>query len=88
MFNQIKINKADLAADVNAGMKKEELASKYTNGNRAALGRLLKQAGLRIKQTRTTAFVLVDEPAITTSEYKEGAFERAQELAEVNGSNN
>jgi len=94
MSNQRFINRAALAADVEAGMKKEELAKKYTDGNKSAIAQLLKSAGLRIKQTRVNAvrFVLSDGPeesANTSVEAEQDAeFNAFEHLAQKQEENN
>lgn len=62
-----KISLSQLTADVEAGMKKPELAAKYTGGNVSAITRVLKQAGLKIRSFKANSiFTLVDDskPAV------------------------
>lgn len=55
------IKKSELKADIDAGMKREALAAKYTNGNNSELTRLLKQAELKIRKFKNPSFVLEND---------------------------
>ncbi len=66
----VKINKAELTQMVNSGAKKEEIASKYQL-TMAATGRLLKQAGLKLKKTHKPTFELVDDTPVVTTDSQE-----------------
>lgn len=61
----IEISKTELTNLVNEGAKKNQIADKY-NLTMAATGRLLKDAGLRIKKTHKPTFKLVEEPSTNT----------------------
>ena len=64
----VSISKKELTEMVNKGAKKEEIAAKYSLTT-AATGRLLKEAGLKLKKTHKPTFKLVDDTANTpTSE--------------------
>lgn len=58
----IEISKAELTTMVESGAKKNQIAEKY-NLTMAATGRLLKQAGLKIKKTHKPTFKLVEAPS-------------------------
>ena len=63
MTKQIKLS--ELKADINAGMKREALRVKYTDGNNNQLNVILKQAGLKIRSFKVNPlkpkFELVDD---------------------------
>jgi hypothetical protein len=89
---EVKVSRTQLQADIEAGMKKEALAAKYTQGNKSALTGLLKDAGLRIKQFRVNKpkYTLVDtiETADMTAtvQSEENSFEKLKEIQERNNS--
>lgn len=56
----IKITKTELEALVNKGYKRKDLAEHF-GLNMSAVGRLLKEASLRIKAYKGKSFVLVDD---------------------------
>lgn len=61
----VNISKKELTEMVNKGAKKEEIAAKY-NLTTAATGRLLKEAGLKLKKTHKPTFTLVDDTVTST----------------------
>lgn len=71
------IKKSELKADIDAGMKREELAKKYTDGNQSELKRLLKQADLTIRKFRNPTFILQDD-------LQEGCDSQSSEKLETN----
>ncbi len=58
----VEISKTELISLVNGGAKKNQIATKY-NLTMAATGRLLKDAGLKIKKTHKPTYTLVDIPS-------------------------
>lgn len=60
----VNISKKELTEMVNKGAKKEEIAAKYSL-TAAATGRLLKEAGLKLKKTHKPTFTLVDDTTVT-----------------------
>lgn len=94
---EVKISRAELQADIEAGLKKDALAAKYTNGNKSAIAALLKDAGLRIKQFRTNKpkYTLVDTVSVADSSNvsvdntpEVNSFDQLKEMQERNGSMN
>ena len=93
---EVKISRAELQADIEAGLKKDALAAKYTNGNKSAITGLLKDAGLRIKQFRTNKpkYTLVDTISTDSSSVSDegtqevNSFDQLKEMQERNGSIN
>lgn len=81
MSKTMLVDRVAFKADVEAGMKKEELAAKYTNGNKSAVGDLLRLAGLRIKQTRKNRPVYAFADTVP-SENTTSDFEKLQEAQE------
>jgi hypothetical protein len=57
---KVQIVKSFLAKQVNDGMKKDQLAD-YYGLNISEMGRVLKQAGLKIRKFHTPNFELVEE---------------------------
>jgi hypothetical protein len=57
---KVQIVKSFLAKQVNDGMKKDQLAE-YYGLNISEMGRVLKQAGLKIRKFHTPNFELVEE---------------------------
>ncbi len=55
------IKLSDLKRDVEAGMKRVELCTKYTGGNNAQLTKLLKTAGLKIRKFKKPTFILEND---------------------------
>lgn len=60
----IEISKMELTKLVSEGAKKNQIADKY-NLTMAATGRLLKDAGLKIKKTHKPTYTLVDSKPST-----------------------
>lgn len=62
-----QISKKALTEDVNAGMKMDQLATKYElNANQ--MKTVMKEAGLKIKKTAVKRFILLDDtvPTVVT----------------------
>lgn len=75
----VKISLSELTSDVEKGMKRKALAEKYTNGNNAALTRMLKEAKLKIRKFKTAQFELVDDREVTTETIKVGFTKEEEE---------
>lgn len=60
MKTQVKINITELTKQVNDGMRKKEIAEFYGIPE-FQVGKLLKQANLKIRKIHALAFVLVDD---------------------------
>ena len=60
MKTQVEISITKLTSQVNDGMRKKEI-SEYYNIPEFQVGKMLKQAGLKIRKIHAPAFVLVND---------------------------
>lgn len=67
---KVQIRKAVLAAQVEEGMKKEELME-YYGLNNAQMGKALKAAGLTIRKFHAPAFEFIEEEEVVAEEVAE-----------------
>ena len=82
MTKQIKLS--ELKADINAGMKREALRVKYTDGNNNQLNVILKQAGLKIRSFKVNPlkpkFELIDDTIEDSTTRFEQAYKQMEYL--------
>lgn len=78
----IQVTKSDLSQKVQDGWKKDQLAAHY-GLTIAAMGRLLREAGLQIRKLHRPKYTLIDDTVEVLQLPEEIMVEEAEEIIEI-----